>query len=92
MLPIVKQIVQKVTFPGITLTGNSADVMGKKIGGDADDFITATYGIPSITAELGDGSLFYQQWVAQTKENAYGIVLSNFSWLSYIFTDLPDFS
>ena len=55
--------------------------MGEKIGGDADDFITATYGIPSITAELGDGSEFIQQWVAASKEGAYHILLQNFSWL-----------
>ena len=66
---------QTVKFPGVTLTGNSQDVMGKTIGGDADDFITATYGIPSITSELGDGSLFLQSWVANSRETAYQILL-----------------
>ena len=66
--------------------------MGKKIGGDADDFITATYGIPSVTAELGDGSEFLQQWVAASKEGAFHILMQNFSWVQYIFTHLPEFS
>ena len=59
VLPIVQQIVQNVKFPRSTQTGNSAEVMAKKIGGDADDYITATYGIPSVTAELGESDQFF---------------------------------
>jgi len=34
------------------------EVMGKTIGGDADDYITANYAIPSVTAEIGDAGNF----------------------------------
>ena len=79
-------------FPSGTIKGNSEETMHELIGGDADDYITATYGIPSITAELGDDLYFIEQWVIKTRENAYNIVNTNQQWLDYIFINLPDFA
>lgn len=49
-----RDLVNKGSFPAKTLFGNSKEVMNQKVHGDADDYILATYGIPSITAELGE--------------------------------------
>jgi hypothetical protein len=35
------------------MTGNSYEVIGDTMGGDADDYIMSTYGIPSVTSEMG---------------------------------------
>ena len=60
VLPILLQISEQAVFPSGTLKGNSAETMNTIIGGDADDYITATYGIPSITSELGEDLSFVE--------------------------------
>lgn len=35
------------------MKGNSYEVIGETMGGDSDDFIMSTYGIPSVTSEMG---------------------------------------
>lgn len=37
--------------------------MGDVIGGDMDDWILATFNIPSVTNELGTDSQFSNGWV-----------------------------
>jgi hypothetical protein len=53
VLPILQQIVKEATFPPNLKTGNAYDVIQEKVGGDADDYITSTYKIPSVTSEIG---------------------------------------
>jgi hypothetical protein len=53
VLSVVKDITENAKFPQNLATGNSWQVIEEKVGGDADDYITATYGIPSITSEIG---------------------------------------
>lgn len=53
VLPILQQIVKEATFPPNLKSGNAWDVIQEKMGGDADDYITATYKIPSVTSEIG---------------------------------------
>jgi hypothetical protein len=38
------------------VSGNAYDTIQQKVGGDTDDYITATYGIPSVTSEIGYGN------------------------------------
>jgi hypothetical protein len=92
VLPVLEQIVDNAIFPTGTVKGNSMQVMGKTIGGDADDYITENFAIPSVTAEIGDPGNFVQQWVAKDKESAFNVLNQNIQWVDYIFLNLPDFS
>ena len=84
---------KKATFPNKVRKGNFADVFGKRIGGDADDYVTGTFGIPSVTNELGDSDMYIDgYWIAKTKENAFQIVQDNSKWLQYMFLHLPEYS
>jgi hypothetical protein len=53
VLSIVQDVAQNANFPPNLKTGNAYDVIEDKVGGDADDYITATYKIPSVTSEIG---------------------------------------
>ena len=53
VLPIFKDIVANANFPPDLVSGNAYDTIQTKVGGDTDDYITATYGIPSVTSEIG---------------------------------------
>ena len=55
------------------------------IGGDMDDWIADTFKIPSVTNELGDMSLYNDEWEAKTDSIAYLIVSENYDWLEYTF-------
>lgn len=81
VLAIVKEIAQKGQFPQNLVTGNSQEVIQEKVGGDADDYITGTYGIPSVTSEIGYQQMFFDDWVAKSKEYAFKIVDDNNKWL-----------
>lgn len=52
-LAIFQDIATNAYFPDGTMKGNSYEVIGDKMGGDQDDFILGTYGIPSVTSEMG---------------------------------------
>lgn len=56
VLAIMKDIVANANFPPDLKSGTSSDVIEEKVGGDTDDYITATYGIPSVTSEIGYSS------------------------------------
>lgn len=92
VLPIVKQIAQWAQFPPDLKSGSSSDVIQEKIGGDMDDYVTATYKIPSITSEIGYMDQFLQDWVVKSKEIAFDIVRLNHKWLDYVYVHLPEFS
>lgn len=70
----MKDIVKNAKFPQDVKTGNSFEVLKETVGGDADDYITATYGIPSVTSELGTMSQFSNDWVIRSKEDAYEVL------------------
>jgi len=92
VLAIVKEVSQKGEFPQNLVTGNSQEVIQEKVGGDADDYITGTYGIPSVTSEIGYQEMFFDDWVVKSKEYAFKIVNDNNKWLNYVFANLPRFS
>lgn len=60
----------------------------EKVGGDADDYITGTFGIPSVTSEIGIDSQFSDEWVVKSSEVAFDIIRKNSKWLEYIYTNL----
>jgi hypothetical protein len=84
--------VKKASFPPELKSGTSNDVIGEKVGGDADDYITATYKIPSVTSEIGYMDQFIDDWVIKSKEQAFDIVRLNSKWLEYIYLHLPEFA
>jgi len=53
VLSIVQDVVNNAVFPPNLKTGNSWEVIEEKVGGDADDYITDTFKIPSVTSEIG---------------------------------------
>ena len=73
-------------------TGNAYDVIKEKVGGDADDYITATYGIPSVTSEIGYETEFLDDWVAKSKDISFDICDKNYLWVEYIFANLPRYA
>lgn len=92
VLAIMKDITKNAKFPAEVKTGNSFEVIKETVGGDADDYITATYGIPSVTSELGVMSQFVNDWVIRSKEDAYDIINQNTKWVDYVFTHLPTYT
>jgi len=44
------------------MKGNAYEVIGDVMGGDSDDYMLATYGIPSITTEMGFFGQFIKDW------------------------------
>jgi len=57
--------------------GNAYNVIAEKVGGDADDYITGTYGIPSVTSEIGFMDQFIEDWVVKSKEIGFDICKLN---------------
>ena len=92
VLSVMKDIVANAQFPEGVKTGNAFDVIHETVGGDADDYITATYGIPSVTSELGNMSQFINDFVVKDKEEAYDILTSNSKWVDYIFDNLVKYN
>jgi hypothetical protein len=70
------------------MKGNSYEVIGDKMGGDADDYMLDTFGIPSITAEMGYFGQFINDWRCQSKSVCFEIIRENSRWIEYIFTNI----
>ena len=66
------------------MKGNSYEVIGDKMGGDADDYMMATFGIPSVTAEMGFFGQFIKDWRCQTKSVCFEIIRDNSRWIEYV--------
>lgn len=88
VLPILKDIVANANFPPDLKSGTSSEVIDEQVGGDTDDYITATYKIPSVTSEIGYANQFIDDWVVKSKEQALDIVKLNGNWVDYIFNHL----
>ena len=74
------------------MKGNSYEVIGDKMGGDADDYMLETFGIPSITSEMGFFGQFIKDWRCQYKSVCYEILRENAQWIEYIFTNVGRFA
>jgi hypothetical protein len=46
-----------------------------------DDWILATYGIPSITSELGNDGQYVNDWQNKSPEEALSIIKDNGDWI-----------
>jgi hypothetical protein len=85
-------VAQNANFPPNLKTGNAYDVIEEKVGGDADDYITATYKIPSVTSEIGYITQFVEDWVVKSELIAFDICKLNGYWLEYVFLNLPKYA
>jgi len=83
-LAIFQDIDKNAPFPYGTLKGNAHEVIGDQMGGDADDYMMATFGIPSVTAEMGFFGQYIQDWRCQSKAICHDIIRENMLWMEYI--------
>jgi hypothetical protein len=78
VLSIFRSISQKAPFPSGYGFGTSSQVLNQQIGGDADDYVTSTFGIPAVTAELGTESDYsHDHFSCSTNLQAFHITNSN---------------
>jgi len=89
MLAVFKDIAKNAPFPNGVMKGNSYEVIGDRMGGDADDYMLATFGIPSVTAEMGFFGQFVNDWTCSNKQICFDILRENTRWMEYIFENLP---
>ena len=85
MLAVFKDIAKNAPFPNGVMKGNSYEVIGDKMGGDADDYMLSTFGIPSVTAEMGFFGQFVNDWTCSNKQICFDILRENTRWIEYIF-------
>jgi len=88
-LAIFQDIAENAPFPDGVMKGNSYEVIGDQMGGDQDDYILSTYGIPSVTSEMGFFGQYIQDWRCQSKAVCFEILRENSRWIEYIFGNLP---
>jgi len=92
MLAVFKDIAKNAPFPDGVMKGNSYEVIGDKMGGDADDYMLSTFGIPSVTAEMGFFGQYIEDWRCSSKAICYEILRENTRWIEYIFKNLTRIS
>lgn len=88
MLQVFKDISENAHFPEGTMKGNAFEVIGDVMGGDADDYVLGTFGIPSITAEMGFFGQFIKDWTCQSKGVCFEILKDNSQWIEYIMSHM----
>ena len=53
-----------------------------------DDWVLSTFGIPSITNELGNETQYIGEWTVKNKEEALRICQDNSHWLEHTYKKL----
>ena len=53
-----------------------------------DDWVLATYNIPSVTGEIGNVDDFKEEWTVNSADKAYEIISSNQPWLEHTYLKL----
>ena len=89
-LAIFQDIADHAPFPEGVMKGNSYEVIGDVMGGDSDDYMLATYGIPSVTTEMGFFGQFIKDWRCQSKAVCFEILSQNTRWMEYVFKHVND--
>jgi len=87
-LTIFNDLAAKAPFPQGIRFGNSGQVMGEAMNGDCDDYMLLTYGIPSITSEMGQDEEYIEDWKCKTSAICFDILDSNSKWMEYLFTNV----
>lgn len=84
-LAMFQDIQSNALFPFNTKFGNSGQVIGEKMGGDADDYVMSKFGIPAVTAELGEDNSYKDTWQCKDQQECFKILSKNTIWMEYIF-------
>lgn len=50
-----------------------------------DDWVLATYNIPSVTGEIGNESDFLDEWTVSSENKAFEILTQNQPWLEHTY-------
>jgi carboxypeptidase T len=87
-LAIFQDIAKNAPFPDGVMKGNSYEVIGDVMGGDADDYVMSTFGIPSVTSEMGFFGQYIKDWRCQSKGVCFEILRENSRWIEYIFANI----
>jgi len=87
-LTIFNDIAVNAQFPDGAMFGNSGQVMGEKMSGDCDDYMLATYGIPSVTSEMGHLNQYEASWKCTDSKVCFDILSQNTKWMEYIFQNI----
>lgn len=87
-LTIFNDIAKNAAFPDGVMFGNSQQVMGEKMNGDCDDYMMETYGIPSVTAEMGHLNQYVNDWKCVSPNACFDILDSNTKWMEYLFQNI----
>jgi hypothetical protein len=74
------------------MKGNSYEVIGDKMGGDQDDYILGTFGIPSVTSEMGFFGQYIEDGRCQSKAVCFEILRENTRWIEYIMSNISKFA
>lgn len=86
MLKMFQEIATQATFPrGNQHQGNSQTIIGDQIGGDMDDWVLATFNIPSVTGELGNQDDFIEEWQVKSSDLAWNILKDNNNWIEHTY-------
>ena len=81
-----QEIGSQATFPrGNQHQGNSQTIIGDQIGGDMDDWVLATFNIPSVTGELGNQDDFIEEWQVKSSDMAWNILTDNTNWIEHTY-------
>ena len=64
--------------------------MGKRVHGDADDYILHEFGIPSVTAELGKSEEYVDDWTCKSVTGCFTILNDNFKWVAHLLQNIDN--
>ena len=87
LFEVMAEIYEEGQFPDGEISGNSQQILGKAVGGEASDWISNALGIPAADVELGEWPQF-KDWVPLNASVAFSIIEENLPWLEYTYMKL----
>lgn len=87
-LTIFNDIASHAQFPNGVKFGNSGQVMGEQMNGDCDDYMMMTYGVPSVTSEMGYDEEYVDNWICKSSAICFDILDQNSKWMEYVFSSV----
>lgn len=85
---IFNEIWDNGKFPASTLKGNAIKTVGYTADGEANDWITKTFNIPSVSPELGNDNLLSADFFLPFKFVAREVLRDNHPWIKHTIDKL----
>ena len=85
---IFNEIWDEATFPSSTLHGNAHMTVGYLANGEANDYITKTFDIPSVSPELANDNFFSSDFFLQHDHVVREVLRDNHPWILYTLKKL----